>query len=788
MGEDMERLDIARLPSLNRKDDFQPLSQTVIEPIPEFDESTDIRDYLEVILRRKWLILTIFSVSVITAFIVSLTMKPKYRAMGRIELSAQSPRVTKFEGMMLMGGQADQQQFMQTQVKLLKSESLADLVIKKLDLAHNPAFNPPSKKPGATAGLINSITGTVEGLFGRFPTGKAGSGAQTANPALARVELKQAMENQLLGGLAVKPVRGTTICSLEYTSTDPALSKNIINSLIREFMAWDVDKKIQAATVAKQRLGEQIEIARIQLEKAETKLNDYAQRAGIVSLSKNLNLIYTQLESANKAYSAIQTKRMTEEALYDQVMKSKKLPAVLEGKLIKSLRTSYDADAAKYSQLSATFKGSYPDLVSLKAKMDEIQQNIQQEEQRVRQNIAFEYLSTVAKEKALKKDMDAKKALAMALNDRATQYKILDREVQTYKQIHQSLLERDKEIDAEVGTELGNITVVDYARLPLSPYSPRIPRNILFSALIGMALGLGAAFFLERLDNTVKRIEEFSSRFDLPVLGVLPTVAADDLPNIGSLVRTNPKADFSEALRTAKISIQLSSSMDRPPKLLFITSSTASEGKSTIAVNLALAFASEERVLLVEGDLRKPNLRRLLGKDGNGASLARGRGLSNYLTGMSEDIVQETGHPNLSAVFAGTIPPNPSELLASNRMREFIAEMYQRFDRIIIDGPPAPGFADALILGHYADGVIFVSVLGQTHREALRVYRKSLDNVGGRMIGVIVNKYSQIGHYGYYKYYRYYHYQSSYYQQQAGPQVLTSGDGNGEKTGARADE
>jgi capsular exopolysaccharide synthesis family protein len=228
--------------------------------------------------------------------------------------------------------------------------------------------------------------------------------------------------------------------------------------------------------------------------------------------------------------------------------------------------------------------------------------------------------------------------------------------------------------------------------------------------------------------------------------------------------------------------------MDRPPKLLFITSSTASEGKSTIAVNLALAFASEERVLLVEGDLRKPNLRRLLGKDGNGASLTRGRGLSNYLTGMSEDIVQETGHPNLSAVFAGTIPPNPSELLASNRMREFIAEMYQRFDRIIIDGPPAPGFADALILGHYADGVIFVSVLGQTHREALRVFRKSLDNVGGRMIGVIVNKYSQIGHYGYYKYYRYYHYQSSYYQQGAGAQVLASGDGNGEKTGARADE
>jgi len=218
--------------------------------------------------------------------------------------------------------------------------------------------------------------------------------------------------------------------------------------------------------------------------------------------------------------------------------------------------------------------------------------------------------------------------------------------------------------------------------------------------------------------------------------------------------------------------------MDRPPKLLFITSTNAAEGKSTIAVNLAQAFASDEKVLLIDGDLRKPNLHRLLGKNGNGngASITSKIGLSNYLTGTGTKFIQESGIPNLRVVYAGPIPPNPSELLSSNRMRQFLAAVYEHYDRIIIDGPPAIGFADALILGHYADGVILVSVLGQTHREALRVFRRNLENVGGRMIGTIVNKLTQGSQYGgYYKYYRYYSYQTAYRQANV-PELLSSGE------------
>ena len=770
---------MAILPSPVHKDDFQPPSTYVGEPIPEFDDSADIRDYVEVILRRKWLILTILVISILTTLIVSLAMKPQYRATGKIELTIQSPRVTKFEEMSMLGSQIQTREFMQTNLKLLKSDTLADRVIEKLKLDYNPAFNPPPEKRGVITGIISSAKAVIREFCERlFPAAVSTKG----DLALTELRLRKKVEDKFTKDLEVQSERDTTIFSLAFTSIDPSVARDVINTLIQEFISWQVDKKIDATVSAKQRLEKQVEVARIQLEKAETNLNNFARKAGIVSLDSNLNLIYSQLEDANKAYSAAQTERLNKEALYTQAQLSgDSFPAMLESPLIQKLRESWVATAAQYEEGSATFKGDYPSQQNLKAKILDIEKKIRSEENRILESIKNDYLAAARKEDALKNDTEAKKVLAMELNDKSTQYKILEREVQTSKQVHESLLERGKEIDAKVGTELGNIQVVDNARLPLKPYSPKIPQNILLASLAGLMVGLGLAFLLEYLDNTIKRIEELSDRFHLPVLGVLPVVGPDESIQIGSLVRLKPTAGFSESIRTAKVSIQLSSSLDRPPKLLFITSTAAGEGKSTVSVNLAQAFASDERVLIVDADLRKPNLHRILGKNGNGngdGSINGKEGLSNYLTGTGASVIQESGIPNLRVVYAGPIPPNPAELLSSNRMRQFLAAVYEQYDRIIIDGPPAMGFADGLILGHFADGVILVSVLGQTHREALRVFRRGLESVGGRMIGTIVNKLNQSSYYGgYYKYYRYYSYQSAYYRHAKTPSLPLNGDG-----------
>jgi polysaccharide biosynthesis transport protein len=281
---------------------------------------------------------------------------------------------------------------------------------------------------------------------------------------------------------------------------------------------------------------------------------------------------------------------------------------------------------------------------------------------------------------------------------------------------------------------------------------------------VGLMGGIGLAFGLEYMDNTIKRIDEVTSRFQIPILGVIPMARDDEAVGLEYLVTRKPKAGFSEAIRTTKVSIQLSNTSDKPLKSLVLTSTAASEGKTTTSANLAQAFAaSEERVVLVDADLRKPRLHKVIGMNGSGP--AGRKGLSQYLSGICglEEVVRKTDIPNLYFISAGPIPPNPAELLASSRMQELLRSLGEQFDRIIVDAPPAAGFADVLVLGHHADGVILISTLGQTHREALRIFRRSLFNVQGNLLGCIVNKLNLGNHYGGY-YYKYYKYYSNYYQ------------------------
>lgn len=730
-------------------------------PVPEQESSADIGDYIDIVLRRKWLILTIITAAVLSGLIVSYAKKPLYRASGKIELSIQAPRVTKFDDMLMLGTQLQTREFMQTQLKLLKSQTLANRVIDKLDLGNNPAFNPPPSNtgPGPIGKFQASVKGTIKSLLEPVRP----EATEPPPPDLKKRMIRKGIEAKFTGSLTVQPERDTTIFYLAFTSPSPTIARDAVNTLIQEFIAWQVDKKIEATITAKQRLEKQIELARIQLEKAEDRLNAFSRKAGIVSLNSNLNLIYSQLEEANKAYAAAQAERIHKETLYGESRKEGgSIPPGLESPLLQKLRADYSTVAGEYQEGNATFKDDYPKIQNIKAKMLTVEKQMKAEEGRILELIKNEYLTALKQEEHLKEDSESKKALALGLNDQAVQYKILEREVETSKLIHQSLFERSREIDAKVGTEIGNIQVVDWATLPLAPYTPNVSRNLLAALLAGMLCGLGLAFLLEYLDNTIKRVDEISDRFQVPVLGVLPLVQAERVDIIGRMVRLKPLTGFSESTRTVKASIQLSSLLDRTPKLLLVSSIISGEGKSTIAANLAQAFSSEEKVLLIDADLRKPALHKVFST--NGAKLNRLKGLSAFLSGMAnhEEIIQDTGIPNLQLINSGPIPPNPAELLSSRRMRYLLAEIYNRFDRIIVDGPPATGFADALILGHYADGVVLVSTLGHTHREALRIFRKNIHNVGGRIIGAIVNKLSIASHHGgyYYKYYRY----NRYYQ------------------------
>jgi len=759
------------LPALSRAN----LPSTELrDQVPDFDDSADLRDYLDMVLRHKWAVLAFLCGVFILVLIVSLSMKPVFKATGKLELSMQTPKVTKFEDLTGTGMSPQLREYIQTHVKLLQSLSLADRVMAKLHLEENPVFNraladQKQHKEGFLGGLYNSLGNGLNWVrtaaMGMFQPKKEEE--ETVDPTLPILRLKQSIQRTYLKNLDVQPERDTTIISLSFSGTDPALTRDIVNTHVQEYIAWQMDKKLDAAAAARVQLEKQLEVARINLEKAEKSLSDFAQKAGIVSLDSNLNLIYRQLEEMNKALAEAQAERIAKESLYQQANGENisSLAMVMESKLIQDLRQTLAQVEAEYQETYTTFKEDYPKLKNIKARKHDLERRIALEENRILETIKNDFLSAKAKEGSLSAKAEEMKRQALDLNNQATAYKILEREVETSKFIHQSLMERSKEIDAKVGTDLGNIQVVDYASLPLKPYKPDIQINLLMALVVGLMGGISLAFFLEYLDNTVKSVDEISERFCIPVVGVLPLATIEEVKDLDTLVLSKPRAAFSEAIRTTRVSIQLSSAVDKPPKMILVTSTSPSEGKSTIATNLALAFvSSDEKVLLIDADLRRPRLHRIFNTNGRNENRHNRKGLSQLLSGICKmgQAIQETDFPSLHFMPAGPMPPNPAELLASNQMKNLLGELDKLYDRVIIDSPPASGFADVLVLGNVVDGVVLVSNLGQTHREALRIFRRSLINVGGHLLGAIINKLDLGAHYGGY-YYRYYHYYHSYY-------------------------
>lgn len=729
------------------------------ESTPQMDDEIDLRDYLDVLIRRKWLIGAVLFAVFVTTLIVTLAMTPVYKATGRLEFNMQPPKVTKFEDMVVP--QTQTREFMNTQTKLLTSDSLAWRVIETLDMVNNPSFNPAARHDGEGEGILSAVRGAVANLLGR---GEALIDAETDEAETQQRLLKEFQDN-----LEIKAERDTTILNLAFSSPDQALARDVVNTLIRSFISWQMDKKIGAAGLANEQLQKQVEVARVRLEKSEADLNSFAQKAGIVSLDSRMNLIYKQLEEINTALAQAHAQRLTKEALDAQAREVgvSAMNMVIENELIQQLRQQYVELVSQYEDLLVVFKPDYPEARRLKAKLDDVAGKIAAEEARIQKGIQNDYLVAVKNEESLRKRAEEAKASALELNDRATQYKILQREVETNKEIHQSLLQRVKEIDATVGADISNIQVVDHALLPVKPDKPRIQLNLLLAIGIGLMLGVAAAFLLEFLDNTVKSMDEISDRFGITILGVLPEAEEQHRARLDDLVISEPRAGFSEAIRTTRVSIQLSTAVEGGTKALLITSTSEGEGKSTIAVNMAKAFAAAgDKVLIIDADLRQPRLHKVFPDSG-----PRSGGLSELLIGSKnlEDVVRNAGQKNLYFIPAGLLPPNPAELLASRRMRQYLDKLGTVFDRIIIDGPPSVGFADVLVLGSLVNGVILVTTLGKTHRQALRLFKRSLGNISVRLLGTIVNRLSVQGRFGgyYSKYYKYYYHSYAYGDGQA---------------------
>ncbi len=721
------------------------------DPIPAgVKEEIHLKDYLDVILRRKWLVIGILFFTFISTLIFSLAAEKQYEARGSLEVNQGTQKITKFED--VLTDKLRYEEFIATQTSLLKSDTLAALVIARLDLAAHPVITGNKKEP-ADKGLTDRLKIFLKRTIRNKEETQPDDSARAAlSDAMGRKELLKFFKDRL----TVSPQRDSMIINISFTSPDRWLSMDATNTLMEEFINWKMSQRIDASAKAREFLMKQIDQAKINLEAAEEKQNKFAKMAGFVSMDSRLNSVYRQLEDINTALGKAEADLSSKEADYRQALKDgpASLPQVLHNSLINELKAEYARLRSEYENLTETFHADYPDVKNIKKRMDSLEEQINDESEKIFNSIKHEYETALSLVKSLSEKLEAKKTQAMDLNERATQYKIMEREVETNKAIYQSLLERAKEIESMAGVSANNFQIVDRATLPIFPATPNVRLNLLLAIVLGLMAGIGTALLLEYFADTITNPDQIAERFHIPVLGIVPLEKESTGYPVELAFSNNPRGGLAEALLTSKVSIQLSVP-DAQTKCIAVTSTSPGEGKTTIAANLAQAFAGAgEKVVIIDADLRKPRMHKIF----NVAPAANnGNGLSTYLAGAgNEKITFKTNVENIHLIRSGPTPPNPVELLASNKFTGLLKTLSQNFDRIIIDTPPHQGFADILVLSRKVDGIILVSGMGECTREGLRHFKVSMTNVHANVLGCIVNKINPNQKYGY-KYLQYYY-------------------------------
>ncbi len=693
-----------------------------LTPLPS--RGRTIHDYVQILLRRRWAVLAVFCAALGIAAYQTFTATPIYKATVQMLIERHLPRVLDTS----QGTQFDpySEDFYQTQYRLLESPALAKKVADKLKLRQHPYYS---------------------GIFTNLPPDADESVKQRAEEQLVRA---------VGGGLAVSPVKNSRLVDLNFTHHDPKFAAEMANAYGQCYIEQSLDLRFAASQETGNWLQKKLTEARQKLEDSEAKLNSYKKKQNIVAWEDKETITSQKLEQLNRELVAAQTRRMEAETRFNAVSQGQAIPEVLNNALIQSLKGAEANIIAQLSELGKKFGEKHPRMIQLNTELAAIRDNIRNEMSRVTTGIRNEYAMAQAQEANLNKALQGVKGETQDLSDRAIQYRVLLRDVQTNRALYENILKNLKETTTIENVPATNIRIVYPASIPTAPVSPRKSRNLLVGASLGLFLGLGLALLLENLDTTLKTPEELESRLGVANLGVIPhfdiAQASDNdgFPALAAHHGSQPLA--AEAYRSLRTSI-LFSTPGHAPQTMVITSSMPLEGKSLTAVNLAAVMAkAEPKILLVDGDLRRPSLHRLF-------KVPKEPGLTNFLVGEIDEIpVVPTPVPHLFLVPCGHTPPNPSELLGSESMRSFLDRAKQQFGRVIIDSPPLLSVTDPVILATLAEGVLLVVKSEAVPRRAALEARDLLLAVKAHLLGALLNNVSfkRDGYY-YRHYYRYYH-------------------------------
>jgi capsular exopolysaccharide synthesis family protein len=748
-------------------------------PVSEYEfgprQEINLREYWEKIRRRKGTVLSVAAVVFVLTAFWTFVQRPVYTAKGTL-LIEKEPNILSFDQVFQIENMQDD--FYQTQYRLLSGRTLADDVISRLKLYANEEFvGKPDKRK-------------------KLPD---------PNDHVFRENLIDNFSRRL----QVKPVRLTRLVEVSFDAKDPTLAADCVNELSSAFIDLNINMKYAATEQATEFLGSQIKTLQTDIEQKAKELQGLEAQANIVALGDKETTIIDRLSELNKALTEAQIDRYKKEATYNELKNVTPdfVPEAINNLLIQRLREDYVKLKREYQKMEERFQPDYPELQRAKVEMEAARKSLADETQNLVKGAYSDYQTALKREGSLEAAFNEQKNAAFEMNSSAVLYNGLKIEVQNKKTLLDSLLRRESETGVEArlkGLRTSNVRVVDRATVPVRPSSPRKARNLALALLLGLGGGIGLAFLFDFLDNSIKTSEDVERYAGLPTLGVVPRFseggtekgylysrrkkerkpeekteeviqvaaeagaqqdgaqvapavapkAAPVHPRMIELVPHHfPNSRLAESYRSIRTALLLSSA-DQPMKTIIVTSAVPGEGKTVSVANLGITLAqSGKTVLIVDADLRKPRQHRVF-------NVKNTFGLTSYLTDSIElrKVVKTTAVPNLCLINAGPVPPNPAELLGSEKMAAFIELLRDKCDYILFDMPPMLEISDALILGARVDGMILVIHGDKTSREALRKAREKLDLLKVRTLGVIINNVN-VDHQGYHYKDYYYHYE-----------------------------
>lgn len=703
-------------------------------------------------VRYRWLIAALMIAGIIVGISATILQARLYRATATLEVFLPSAKV--IQDLQVVSQDNDLRAFATAQEKL-QSRSIAERVVHALDLSERPDFlvQPTSFSPA-------TLLRRAFGLPVNRPLDASGQG-ERISMAVSKV----------LANTSVGTVGSTSLLTISYIDPRPEYAQEIANAIAQGYIDQNVDQNSAMSGLARQFVRQQVAQAKSKLQESEQALVQYAKSEGLAMTGDSDSLVASNMEAINTALGKAIQERLDDERVVKQVDAGHggELADVLSNTTVQDLKEKIAGLEGDYQQNLGQFKPEFPVMRKLQSQISEMKRQLAQLVQSITNSFRIKYEQATAREADLRAKLSELQKQQMAFQDKNIQYTILKREVDSNRKQYESLVDKLNELGVGAELKSPDAQIVDRATRPGAPYSPRLSSNLIRAIIAALAIAAAAIYVLELLNNSFADPEQIEQDLKLPVLGILPSVEA---AKIREELREH-KSGLSEAYRSLRTSLQFSGT-DGAPRTLLVTSASSAEGKSTTARKLAQDFgALGVNVLLIDADMRRPSLHRVFGVD-------NAIGLSNLLTNTVRrsdrpKLIRPTEFANVALMTAGTLPPNPADLLMSHKMALILRAFGEKFDMIIVDSPPVVGLSDALILSRLVEGTLMVISAHQVTRKSAKAALKRLRSTGAQVIGAALTK-LQVDRFEYKYAYRYLNYDYYTYGSQSG----SGGDEDGE--------